>query len=82
MVNLLFAEHAAEMQGQGIIRTIYDPVCGTDGMLTIAKDHIQEQIIPDVEIVIYGQELNEQTYAIAKPDVLITGENTTISLGL
>ena len=74
MVNLLFAEHQAELQGKGIIRTVFDPACGTGGMLTIAKEHIQQNINPDVEIVMYGQELNEQTYAIAKSDVLIMGE--------
>ena len=75
MVNLLFAEHKDELQGKGIIRTIYDPACGTGGMLTVAKKHILENINPDLEVVMYGQELNEQTYAIAKSDVLITGEN-------
>jgi type I restriction enzyme M protein len=82
MVNLLFAEHTTELQGQGIIRTVYDPACGTGGMLTIAKEHIQQHINPDIEMVVYGQELNEQTYAIAKSDVLITGENAdNIHLG-
>ncbi len=75
MVNLLFAEHQKELKGKGIIRTVFDPACGTGGMLTIAKEHIQQNINPDVEIVMYGQELNEQTYAIAKSDVLIMGEN-------
>ncbi len=75
MVNLLFAEHQEELKGKGIIRTVFDPACGTGGMLTIAKEHIQQNINPDVEIVMYGQELNEQTYAIAKSDVLIMGEN-------
>jgi type I restriction enzyme M protein len=74
MVNLLFAEHQAELKGKGIIRTVFDPACGTGGMLTIAKEHIQQKINPNVEIVMYGQELNEQTYAIAKSDVLIMGE--------
>jgi len=74
MVNLLFAEHTAELKGKGIIRSVYDPACGTGGMLTIAKEHIQEHINPNVEVVMYGQELNEQTYAIAKSDVLIMGE--------
>ena len=41
MVNLLFAEHAHEIEGKGIVRRIYDPACGTGGMLTIAKEHIQ-----------------------------------------
>ena len=82
MVNLLFAEHQDELKGTGIIRTVFDPACGTGGMLTIAKDHILNDINPNVEIVMYGQESNEQTYAIAKSDVLIMGANAdNIRLG-
>ena len=62
-------------KGKGIIRSVFDPACGTGGMLITAKDYIQNEINPDVEVVMYGQELNEQTYAIAKSDVLIMGEN-------
>lgn len=75
MVNLLFAEHEDELKGRGIIRTVFDPACGTGGMLTIAKEHIQRNINPNVEIVMHGQETNPQTYAIAKSDVLIMGED-------
>jgi len=75
MVSLLLAEHKDELQGKGIIRSVYDPACGTGGMLITAKDYIQNEINPDLEVVMYGQELNEQTYAIAKSDVLIMGEN-------
>jgi len=74
MVNILFAEHSDDLKGKGIIRSVYDPACGTGGMLTIAKEHIQEHINSNVDVVMYGQELNEQTYAIAKSDVLIMGE--------
>lgn len=75
MVNLLFAEHKDELQGKGIIRTIFDPACGTGGMLTIAKEHIHQNINPDLEVLMFGQELNEQSYAIAKSDFLVAGEN-------
>lgn len=75
MVNILFAENRAELQGDGIIRTIFDPACGTGGMLVTAKNHIKEQINEKVDVHMYGQELNEQTYAIAKSDVLIMGED-------
>jgi len=75
MVNLLFAEHREELQGKGLIRTIYDPACGTGGMLTVAKEHIASNINPDLDIIMCGQQLNEQTYAIAKSDFLILGEN-------
>ena len=59
------------MKGKGLVRSVFDPACGTGGMLTIAKDYILENINPDIDIVMYGQELNEQAYAIAKSDVLI-----------
>ncbi|MBN8564326.1 MAG: N-6 DNA methylase [Leptolyngbya sp. UWPOB_LEPTO1] len=74
MCNLLFAEHGADLQGKGIVRDIFDPACGSGGMLTIAKDHILAHINPDAEIRLFGQELNEQTYAVSKSDFLVTGE--------
>ena len=57
MVNLLFEEHQEDLKGKGIIRTVFDPACGTGGMLTIAKDHIQKNINPDIDLIMYGQEL-------------------------
>ena len=83
MVNLLFTEHGDDLKGKGIVRSIYDPACGTGGMLSIAKEHIQTRINPDIQdIYIFGQEVNEQTFAIAKSDVLITGgEADNIQLG-
>ena len=74
-VSLLFAEHREESRGQGVIRSIFDPCCGTGGMLTIGKEYFREQINPDADIRLLGQELNPQTYAICKSDMLITGEN-------
>ena len=82
LVSLLFAEHREESRGQGVIRSIFDPCCGTGGMLTIGKDYFREQINPDADIRLLGQELNPQTYAICKSDMLITGENPdAIQLG-
>lgn len=75
MVNLLFAEHKEELHGKGLIRTVYDPACGTGGMLTVAKEHIANNINPELDIIMYGQQLNEQTYAIAKSDFLMLGED-------
>ena len=75
MVNILFIEHKEDLQGKGIIRTIYAPACGTGGMITIAKKHILDTINPDIDVHMFGQELNEQTYAIAKSDFLITNED-------
>jgi len=75
MVSLMFAEHKDELKGKGIIRSVFDPAGGTGGMLITTKDYIHSDINPDLEVVMYGQELNEQTYAIAKSDVLIMGES-------
>ena len=82
LVSLLFAEHREDLSGQGVIRSIFDPCCGTGGMLTIGKDYFREQINPDADIRLLGQELNAQTYAICKSDMLITGEDpNNIRLG-
>ena len=74
LVSLLFAEHREDLRGQGLVRKIFDPCCGTGGMLTIGKTYFREQINPDAEIQLFGQELNPQAYAICKSDMLITGE--------
>ena len=75
LVSLLFAEHREDLRGQGIIRSIFDPCCGTGGMLTIGKEYFHKGINPDANIRLLGQELNAQTYAICKSDMLIIGED-------
>ena len=75
LVSLLFAEHREDLRGAGIIRSIFDPCCGTGGMLTIGKEYFREQINSDANIRLLGQELNAQTYAICKSDMLIIGED-------
>lgn len=74
MVNILFAENKDDLKKKGIIRTLYDPACGTGGMLTIGKEHILSNINPNAEIIVFGQEINPQSYAIAKSDALIMDE--------
>ena len=82
LVSLLFAEHRENLQGQGVIRSIFDPCCGTGGMLTIGKEYFLENINPAANLRLLGQELNAQTYAICKSDMLITGEDPdSIQLG-
>lgn len=75
MVRLLLQPDADRIKGESKIIEMYDPACGTGGMLTIGKEYIQEKINPDAEVFLYGQELNPQTYAIAKSDILIKGED-------
>lgn len=75
MVNLVFAHDTAELKKQGKIVSIYDPCCGTGGMLTTAKDYLLESVNKDLTVYTFGQEMNEQTYAIAKSDILMKGED-------
>lgn len=75
MVRLLLQPDANRIKGESKIIEMYDPACGTGGMLTIGKEYIQDKINPDAEVYLYGQELNPQTYAIAKSDILIKGED-------
>ena len=70
MVNLLFAEDKEALKKKGIIRTIYDPASGTGGMLSISSEHI-EKINPDAIIDVFGEEINGETYAVCKSDMLI-----------
>ncbi len=73
---IVFSTEKEILNKKGIIRTIYDPACGTGGMLTTPKRYILEKLcdknIPTINM--FGQEINEQSYAIAKSDFLVTGE--------
>jgi type I restriction enzyme M protein len=75
LVSLVFSENKEDLMGEGKIRSIFDPCCGTGGMLTMGKEWILENINPNIEIKTSGQELNPQTYSICKSDMLISGEN-------
>lgn len=85
MSAIMFTPDKAILNKSGIIRTIYDPACGTGGMVNVGKNYILENICSEGNtptIRTYGQELNEQSYAIAKSEALITGENAdNIKLG-
>ena len=74
MVKLVFEPDREKLAKERLIG-IYDPACGTGGMLTIAKEYLLGGINPDLEVYLYGQELNEKTYAIAKADMLMKGED-------
>ena len=65
MVKLMFEPDRAKLAKESLVG-IYDPACGTGGMLTIAKEYLLGGINPSLEVYLYGQELNEKTYAIAK----------------
>jgi type I restriction enzyme M protein len=75
LVSLVFSGDEDNLKGEGIIRSIFDPCCGTGGMITIGKEWVNENISSDVMFQLYGQELNPQTFSICKSDFLITGED-------
>ena len=73
IVDLLIANDKA-LTGRGLIRTVYDPACGTGGILSIAEAEIKA-INEGVRVELYGQELNKESYAICRSDMLITGHD-------
>ena len=74
MVNILFYDDNSTLSGKNIARTIYDPACGTGGMLSVAEEYLHE-LNSATELMSFGQELNDQTFAICKADMLIKGNN-------
>ena len=82
MVDLMLAGDSERISGAGVVRTVYDPCCGSGGMLVIAKEHIrdglrengeqtQPAINPNAEIHLFGQEVNPETWAVSKSDFFI-----------
>ncbi len=74
MVNVLFSEDDELLRTPGVVRSVYDPACGTGGMLTVAERHLKE-LNPDAKLDLFGQEINAETYAICVSDMLLKGEN-------
>lgn len=74
MVNLVFIEDDDALRKPGVVRSIYDPTAGTGGMLSVADEHLAS-LNPDARLVIYGQELNPESYAICNADMLIKGQD-------
>jgi type I restriction enzyme M protein len=58
----------------GIVKTLYDPACGTGGMLSVGEQYVKE-LNPKAELKVFGQEINPESYAICKSDMLIKGQN-------
>ena len=82
LVSLVFTGDTSNLEGEGNIRSIYDPCCGTGGMLTVGKEWVHDNVSNKVRFNLYGQELNPQTFSICKSDFLITGEDPdNIKLG-
>ncbi|OTG71627.1 restriction endonuclease subunit M [Acinetobacter sp. ANC 4169] len=79
--GLVFSKDDDVLSGDGIIRTIYDPTAGTGGFLSSGSEYVYEHN-PDAVMRVFGQELNPESYAICKADMLIKGQDVrNIKLG-
>jgi type I restriction enzyme M protein len=74
MVNLLFIDDREVLTKAGIVRTLYDPACGTGGMLAVAEDYLREFNL-QARLELFGQEVNPEAYAICKADMVIKSHN-------
>lgn len=74
MVNVLFNEDRDILTKDGIVKTLYDPACGTGGMLSIAEEYLTN-LNSNAQLKVFGQEINPESYAICKSDMLIKGQN-------
>ena len=74
MVNILFNADNESLTREGIVKTLYDPACGTGGMLSIGEQHLKS-FNPTAQLEVFGQEINPESYAICKSDMLIKGQN-------
>jgi len=82
MVDLMLAGDEARLRRRGVVLSVYDPCCGSGGMLTITKDHvtvgtrrngdlIRPSVGPGVETHLFGQEVNPETWAVSKSDLFM-----------
>lgn len=76
MVNILFYNDNSLLSGDHVAKTIYDPACGTGGMLSVAENYLHK-LNSTAELLAFGQEINDQTFAICKADMLIKGNDAT-----
>jgi Type I restriction-modification system methyltransferase subunit len=76
MVNLLMAPDDMDVMTPGIVRTVYDPACGTGGMLSAAEEHIT-RYNTKATVKVFGQELNPESWAICRSDMMLKGQDAT-----
>jgi len=74
MVDLIFIEDSEALSVPGVVRTLYDPTAGTGGMLSVAGEYLSA-MNPQSRLTVYGQELNPESHAICKADMLIKGQD-------
>ena len=76
MVNLLFVEDDDLLRKPGVVRTLFDPACGTGGMLSVAEDYLRD-LNPGARLEVFGQELNDETYAVCRSDMMLKGQDAS-----
>ncbi|GIH69342.1 type I restriction-modification system subunit M [Sphaerimonospora thailandensis] len=76
MVNLLMAPDDEDVMVPGVVRTVFDPACGTGGMLTAAEEHIT-RYNTRATVKVFGQELNPESWAICRSDMMLKGQDPT-----
>ena len=76
MVNLLFIDDEDVLTKPGIVKTLCDPACGTGGMLSVAEDHLRS-LNPQARLEVFGQELNAETYAVCRSDMMLKGQDAS-----
>ncbi|WP_337032242.1 class I SAM-dependent DNA methyltransferase [Paenibacillus illinoisensis] len=76
MVNILFDAEKTALNSAKVVRKIYDPACGTGGMLAVAYEYLRK-FNPTMNVEVFGQELNGESYAICKSDMLLKGLNVS-----
>jgi len=76
MVSLLFIEDGDLLSKPGVVKTVYDPACGTGGMLSVAEDYVRTHN-PHATLKVFGQELNAETYAVCRSDMMLKGQDAT-----
>ncbi|MCB2052585.1 MAG: N-6 DNA methylase, partial [Novosphingobium sp.] len=76
MVNLLFAEDDELLRDEGVVKTLLDPACGTGGMLAVAAEHLTS-MNPKAHLEVFGQELNDESFAICRSDMMLKGQSST-----
>jgi len=74
MVNLIFMPDEDVLTTKGIVKTLFDPACGTGGMLSVSEEYLRE-LNPDARLEAFGQDYNDQSFAVCGSDMMIKGQN-------
>ena len=77
MVNILFCDDSDLLAGNNVVKTVYDPACGTGGMLSVSEEYLHE-LNAGAKLMAFGQEINDQTFAICQADMLIKGNDASL----